>query len=143
MTYRNPAGALQKRRADSKRAQDGFTLVEIMIVILILSVLLNIAMPAMIHARDTGQCRSCVVNLKRISGAKEQYAMDNRLSYNSTYVFNWTNDLSTYIRGPMPTCPTHSSATGFAYNFNTIGTPATCPYGAPASDPTLLHQYNF
>jgi prepilin-type N-terminal cleavage/methylation domain-containing protein len=131
----------QTLRPNDKR-QSGFTLVEIMIVVLILGVLLNIAMPAMIHARDTGQSKSCVSNLKRISGAKEEYALDNRLPVNSTYVFTWT-DLSTYIHGPQPTCPTHSSTTGYTYVFNTIGISATCPYGAPASDPTLVHQYNF
>ncbi len=113
-----------------------------MIVVCILAVLLNIAMPAMITARDSGQARSCIANLKRISGAKEEYALDNQLPMNSPHVFLWT-DLSNYIHGPQPTCPTHSSVTGYTYTFNTIGVSATCPYGAPASNPTLVHQYNF
>lgn len=110
-----------------------------MVVIFILGVLLNMAMPTFIHARDSGQARACVSNLSRIAGAKEEFALDNHISMDDTTPISWSQ-ISTYIRGPEPTCPTHSPA-GFIYNINPINTPPTCPYGAPASDPSLVHQY--
>ena len=127
------------RRASRKAAQCGFTLVEIMVVIFILGVLLNMAMPTFIHARDSGQARACVSNLTRIAGAKEEYALDNHIPMDSSHIVTWS-DLSSYIRGPQPTCPTHSPD-GYNYNLNSIGVAPTCPYGAPASDPSLVHQY--
>ncbi|MDQ2799229.1 MAG: prepilin-type N-terminal cleavage/methylation domain-containing protein, partial [Armatimonadota bacterium] len=51
----------------------GFTLVEIMIVILILGVLMNMALPSIVSARDRGQGRACVKNLNNLSMAQDQY----------------------------------------------------------------------
>lgn len=127
------------KRASRKSAQGGFTLVEIMVVIFILGVLLNMAMPTFIHARDAGQARACVSNLSRIAGAKEEYALDNHVSMDDPTEMSWAQ-IGTYIRGPEPTCPTHSPSE-YNYVIGSIGVPPTCPYGAPASDPSLVHQY--
>src|SRR3954454_126321 len=58
----------------------GFTLVEIMIVVLIIGILLAIAVPNFIKARESSRTKACVANLKQIDSAKEQYAMDNKLN---------------------------------------------------------------
>lgn len=132
---------LPARRPSVRFLAGGFTLVEIMIVILILGVLLAMAAPSFVHARDEGRAKACIVNLKRISGGKEEYALENKLPVGSNHTFIWA-DLSPYISGPQPTCPANLAGST-AYVFNTLGTPATCPYGAPATYPTLVHQYNF
>lgn len=124
------------RRAGS--SSSGFTLMEIMIVVLIIGVLLNIAMPAFIHTRDEGQARACSSNLKRISSAKEQYALANNLAGDSPHAFTWT-ELNTYIRGNRPACPAGVSGQT-TYAFNTVGTPPTCPYGGPAGEPHATAQ---
>jgi len=56
----------------------GFTLIEIMIVVLIIGILLAIAVPSFLKARETSRAKSCVSNLKQIESAKEQWAMDLR-----------------------------------------------------------------
>ena len=62
----------------------GFTLVEIMIVVLIIGILLAIAIPNFVSARESARAKSCVGNLKQIDSATQQFCMDKKLSA-STY----------------------------------------------------------
>ena len=72
-------------RPTTKKA--GFTLVEIMIVVLIIGILLAIAIPNFVAARESSRAKACVGNLKQIDSAKQQSAMDNKLSGSSTDTF--------------------------------------------------------
>jgi prepilin-type N-terminal cleavage/methylation domain-containing protein len=119
-------------RKNSNRRQTGFTLVEIMIVVSIIGVLMNIALPSFIHARDSGQARTCVSNLHNISLAKEQFAADNNAL--STYTPVWS-DLSPYIKVVgTPLCPTN----GAVYEYNDLNTLPQCSYGGPAGLPHAI-----
>jgi len=71
-----------------KNRKAGFTLVEIMIVVLIIGILLAIAIPNFVAARESARAKSCVGNLKQIDSAKQQSAMDNKLSGTSTATFS-------------------------------------------------------
>jgi prepilin-type N-terminal cleavage/methylation domain-containing protein len=104
----------------------GFTLVEIMIVVLIIGILLSIALPNFIKARETSRTKSCISNLRQVDAAKEQWAMDNNAANGSaipggmaTLVGN-TN----YLKR-TPTCPT-----GGTYTIGNIGTSPTCSLAA-------------
>jgi prepilin-type N-terminal cleavage/methylation domain-containing protein len=55
----------------------GFTLVEIMIVVGVIAVLLSMAIPAFVEMRTRANARICIANLKRISLAKEMWAVAN------------------------------------------------------------------
>jgi prepilin-type N-terminal cleavage/methylation domain-containing protein len=119
---------------NKERRQKGFTLIEIMTVVLIIGTLLNIAAPAFIHARDVGQCRSCIANMHNISLAKEQFAIDNNAA--ATYTPIWS-DLSVYITSgsAAPLCP----STNAVYLLNDINDEPICTYGGPVG---LPHVYN-
>src|SRR5579875_928487 len=88
-------------RSKRPEGRGGFTLVEIMIVVLIIGILLAIAIPNFVKARETSRARACVANLKEIDSAKQQYMMDKNIS---TYAGAMTDLAPTYIR-VAPTCP--------------------------------------
>ncbi len=126
------------------RRQTGFTLIEIMIVVLIIGVLLNIAAPGFIGARDKAQAKTCIKNLDNFLVAKEQYAMDNNIAANSTTQVTWPN-ISSYIKAnpgtdPVngPACPTNGASYGGHYG--DLQTLPTCPYGGPANNPLDAHS---
>ncbi len=68
-----------------KRTRSGFTLVEIMVVVLIIAILAAIAIPNLIRARVTANESAAKATLKSISTALENY-----YSINSQYPTNTT-----------------------------------------------------
>jgi prepilin-type N-terminal cleavage/methylation domain-containing protein len=110
-----------KHRVPSQKkglAGRGFTLVEVMIVILIISVITAIAVPNFMQTRARSRRTVCLENLRLIESAKTQAAMAKNLKEGST--MNWSDLLPTYIK-KMPQCPT-----GGAYTVGNVGTDATC-----------------
>lgn len=107
------------------RHRKGFTLVEIMIVILIIGMLLAIAVPNFLRARETSRSRSCLANLRRIEGAKEQAAMELRMV--GTAVPTQAQLEPDYLKD-WPVCPS-----GGTYTIGAINTDPTCSIGAPHS----------
>lgn len=102
-----------------KHPKHGFTLVEIMIVVLIIGLLAAIAVPAFGRARQRAWRSTCISNLRQIESAKEQWAIEN----NQNDGANPTQAaLQPYIRGTnVWTCPAGGTIT-----INSIGTNPTC-----------------
>jgi prepilin-type N-terminal cleavage/methylation domain-containing protein len=112
------------------RSRHGFTLLEMMIVVLVIAVLVAIAVPNFMSAREKSQRKSCISSLRLLDGAKEQWAMETHAAAGSAVTMP---DLTTggYLRGPAagPNCPT-----GGAYTLRTIGeTPQCSKSAAPDS----------
>jgi prepilin-type N-terminal cleavage/methylation domain-containing protein len=74
--------------------RDGFTLVEIMIVVAIIALLATIAVPGFLRARKRAQATRILNDLRLIDAAVDQYAIEtNRASGNPVGITDWTNYL--------------------------------------------------
>lgn len=115
----NSGGSTQSMtRFLKNRRTKGFTLVEIMIVVLIIGILLAIAVPNFIKARETSRTKSCISNLRQIDAAKEQWAMDNKAADGDAVA--WADIVPDYIKS-QPECPS-----GGTYTVANVGTNPTC-----------------
>lgn len=115
------AGRISLRR----RRRQAFTLVEIMIVVLIISVLANMALPAFIQARNNTQTKSCIENLRHIQDAKDEWSIVARQPGSATP--QWS-DLSPYLQlngASELYCPTFGAPNG-VYYINDIDTDPQC-----------------
>ena len=126
-----------KRLHSSKK---GFTLIELMIVILIIAILVAIAVPVYLAATNSAKKRTCQSNLRTIdsainayNGYWEQFPADGPVG----------TELGTMWLKRNPTCPSSVAPATYSLSSGDVGNgvpPSTeCP-GSPAGTPVSGHS---
>ena len=95
---------------------NGFTIVELMIVVAIIGVLLTIAIPNFVKTRDTSQLAAVYNNLRIIENAKDQWALEHRKGSGDVIDLP---ALSDFLKGGTIQSIVHE-----VYEPNPIGSPA-------------------
>ena len=77
--------------------------------------------PSVVMGRCGGPESSCINNLRQIDGAKEQWALENKLTNGAPVVIAEVNG---YIKGGGPSCPK-----GGTYTYGAVDEPPRCSIG--------------
>jgi prepilin-type N-terminal cleavage/methylation domain-containing protein len=102
--------------------QEGFTLVEIMIVVAIIGLLASIAIPNFVKARTTAQMNACISNLRQIDGAVQLWAAETKQGEQATVT---PADVLPYLKGDVK-CPSGGKSFADSYGLTTVSATPTC-----------------
>jgi prepilin-type N-terminal cleavage/methylation domain-containing protein len=101
------------------KRREGFTLVEIMIVVAIIALLAAIAVPGFLRARKRSQATRILNDLRMIDSAVDQYAIEtNRTTGASVVIKDWT----AYLKSGTVLYNTGNDLFGNAYGPQTVDT---------------------
>ena len=107
---------------DRTSSNNGFTLVEIMIVVAIIGLLATISIPNYVRASTQSQKNVCINNLRQIDIATQQWAMENTVAVSATVAFP---DISSYLKYAV-VCPAGGIAFSDSYLLNGVTNTPTC-----------------
>lgn len=87
---------------------------------MIIGILMAVAVPQWVNARETARKNSCYENLIKIEHAKDLWAMENRK--NTGDPVTALDIAPQFLKSAVPTCP----STGAGYTMDVVGTPVSC-----------------
>jgi prepilin-type N-terminal cleavage/methylation domain-containing protein len=119
----------------------GFTLIELMIVVMVISIIAEISIPGFFSARTNSRIQACLSNLAEIDGAKTHYSMsfalqngaevNNATALVPTYLQYWPTGptAGTYLANPVGEDPTYNGQDSTWYTTHCVTTlDSACPF---------------
>jgi type IV pilus assembly protein PilA len=94
---------LQSLRNRLRKDEEGFTLIELMVVVLIIAILLAIAIPTFLGARERAQDRAAQSNLRNAFTAEKVFYTDNQAYTSSDTAIKAIEPSLTYAGNTAPT----------------------------------------
>ena len=103
-------------------SRNGFTLVEIMIVVAIIGMLATLAIPNFVKSRNQAHKVSCISNLQHIDGAVQLWAMENKKDPDAPVTYQ---DIGSYLRNSV-SCPAGGTSFEDSYSLTSVDAKPTC-----------------
>jgi hypothetical protein len=102
--------------------------------IIFIPMMMAIAIPNFVKARETAQTNACINNLRQIDAAKNEWALENNKTTNDIPT---AQDLNQYIKGGFASlhCPA-----GGTYTIGRVGETPTCSLGTTVTPAHVLPQ---
>ncbi|MFN7137933.1 MAG: type II secretion system protein [Limisphaerales bacterium] len=104
----------------AKQKLQGFTIVEILVVVAVIGLLVSIAMPNFIRTRAIAQQNVCMENLYQLESAKQIYALEKGKSGSDSVDMVELVEVERYMKA-VPRCPS-----GGEYDLKTFAEESEC-----------------